>query len=105
MGLASSAAAAQTLSSAADGQRGRQLALSLCASCHLVDANQPTVLLPGPPAPSFEAIANTGGLTPEALRARLRAHQAFAPDKPSMLVSDDQIAPITAYIMSLKRQP
>jgi mono/diheme cytochrome c family protein len=96
------ATASAQQAAAGDIPQGHRLALSMCASCHVVDAEHPTVLLPKPAAPSFETIAGRPGMTADVLRTMLRAHQAYSPNRPAMFVGDDQVPPIVAYIMSLK---
>ena len=79
-------------------QRGRLLARQVCAECHAVGRNQ--FRSRNALAPSFTAIATTPGMTAMALNAFLHtSHQAM----PNLILSDDQMKGITAYILSLKR--
>ena len=54
-----------------DVQRGHQLALDVCASCHAVHAGQTQP--PLATAPSFEEIAHTPGMIATALAVWLKA--------------------------------
>ena len=90
---ASSAQAAQVGSA----QQGFKLARETCAQCHLVDkvAGRST----DANAPTFEAIANTPGLSSAALAAALQtSHRTM----PNVVIKGDDINDIIAYILSLK---
>jgi len=78
-------------------QQGLRLARDTCAQCHLVDkvAGRSTDVN----APTFEAIANTPGLTSAALAAALQtSHRTM----PNVVIKGADINDIVAYILSLK---
>jgi mono/diheme cytochrome c family protein len=80
-------------------ERGLRLAREACAECHLVvkEAGRST----NPDAPTFEAIANTRGLTSAALTAVLRSSHSTMPN---IVIKGDEINDIVAYILSLKER-
>ena len=79
-------------------QRGRLLARQICAECHAVGKNQ--FRSRNSLAPSFVAVAATPGMTAMALNAFLHTpHRAM----PNLILSDDEVAGIISYILSLKR--
>ena len=87
-------------------EAGRELALEICAKCHVVAAGQPPPVL-RPPAPSFSDIAARPDLDEAWLRAFLsrphggeRRMSAMAP----FLLSASQADQAIAYLMSLKPQ-
>jgi mono/diheme cytochrome c family protein len=81
-----------------DWQRGRLLARQVCAECHAVEIRQ--FRSRNALAPSFTAVADTPGMTAMALNAFLHtSHRAM----PNLILSDDQVAGIITYILSLKR--
>ena len=70
-----------------------------CASCHAIgDADMHS---PDPYARSFNAIANTPGLTPTALNAWLNSSHTNMPD---LIVDPDSIDDLHAYLSTLKRR-
>jgi mono/diheme cytochrome c family protein len=77
--------------------RGHDLARGVCAECHAVedlDSFSPVI-----PAPTFREIAAAPGMTATALSAALRtSHQ----EMPNLNLSSEEIADLTAYILSLK---
>ena len=77
--------------------RGHDFARAVCAECHAVEDTDS--FSPKIPAPTFREIAATPGMTATALSAALRTpHQ----EMPDLILSSEQIADITAYILSLK---
>jgi mono/diheme cytochrome c family protein len=97
--LASALAAAAWNASAQDGDvaAGRAFAREACITCHVVDpANaSPRVVVIGP---NFQDIANTKGMTATALRVFLTTSH---PKMPNLILTPEQIAEVTAYILSL----
>jgi hypothetical protein len=90
-----------------DAQQGKRLALRICANCHLVapDARQPILQ---PPAPSFESIAQRSTTTADYVRRFLTTRHRDLSDlqgMPNLELSDYQIEPLTAYLLSLRKQP
>ncbi len=77
--------------------RGRVYAQQACASCHATDAGQQSA---DPKAPTFEAIANTPGMTIKALKVWLRTPH---PTMPNLVIDADQVDDLSAYIMSLEK--
>lgn len=87
--------------------KGRALALSVCAPCHVVAPGQPPE---GPllknPGPSFDQIANGGMPDPESLRVFLSSpHASMGPEgrMANPRLADYQIDRLVAYITSLRR--
>jgi mono/diheme cytochrome c family protein len=81
-----------------DVERGRRLALEVCASCHAVRAGQ--TRSPVATAPSFEEIANTPGMTAAALNLWLTAHSH--PTMPAIMLSPQEVRDASAYLLSLR---
>jgi mono/diheme cytochrome c family protein len=78
--------------------RGRALARSWCASCHLVEPG----LRGTDAAPSFVAIAND----PDYTRRRIETWLVDPhPPMPKLQLSRPEIESITDYILSLKGKP
>jgi len=89
-------AAAQAVETATP-QQGLVVARERCAFCHGVeygDALSPNVL-----APTFQAIADTPGMTATALSVALRSTHRMMPD---LILSSEEIAAIGAYLATLK---
>jgi len=109
MGLSALSAAA----SAAGGtdrqvNHGRQVAMQICAACHVVAPAQEFTPLLNPPAPPFAEIANRADSTRASLR-HFVAHthwdeKSLPLTMPSPSLTDSQIAAVVAYILSLRRQ-
>jgi mono/diheme cytochrome c family protein len=77
--------------------KGATLAQQICAECHAVQAGQPRS--PNSQAPTFETVAKTPGMTAIALTAILRtSHRTM----PNIVLADDDLRNIIAYIMTLK---
>lgn len=77
-------------------RNGREIARTICAECHAV---RPAELQsPNKDAPSFEDIAGVSGLTPIALRVALTtSHKTM----PNLILSEQQLDDVIAYILSL----
>lgn len=89
-----SAAQAQTNGNPREGLR---IALAQCAECHRV-ANERSIS-PKAAAPSFKRIANVPGMTSRALRTALRtSHKTM----PNVIISNNDMADLVAYILTLK---
>jgi len=87
-------------------EAGRQLALEVCARCHVAAAGQPPPVL-RPPAPSFADIAAQPDVTEASLRVFLgRPHgeQRRLSTMPPFALSPSQADAVLAYLLSLKRQ-
>lgn len=79
--------------------RGRDYANAACSDCHAVSADQRAS--PNPRAPSFEAIANTPGMTGIALSAWLHTSH---PTMPNLIVKADRTDELAAYILALRKK-
>jgi len=78
-------------------QQGLAFARDACAECHAVVKTVDHS--PRANAPTFEAIAKTPGMTSMALSAALQtSHRTM----PNVVVKADDVANVTAYILSLK---
>ena len=76
---------------------GRDFARGVCAECHAVERGE--VYSPDERASPFIQVATTPGLTPMALFAWLQnAHS----DMPPLLLDEDEMRDVTAYILSLQ---
>jgi mono/diheme cytochrome c family protein len=83
-----------------DVAKGRELALTLCAQCHL---NQGQGEKEGPMGvPGFAAVANRPGQTFGGIVRWLKAVPPMMPDHHLTLDEIDQLA---AFIMSLRKEP
>ncbi len=104
--LAAFASCAQGSPDAADIRKGHQLALEICAVCHVVapDQKMPPVL--NEPGPSFRSIANRKDVTADFVRTFLRTTHATttSPFKmPDPQLADYETNAIVTYLLSLKR--
>ena len=80
---------------------GHAFARQACSACHVVEAKQQAarLLVIGP---AFRDIANTRGMTATALRVFLtRSH----PRMPNLILTPDEIADVSAYVLSLRDRP
>lgn len=87
---------------------GRDIALKICANCHVVAGSQESPPLLKPPAPSFAEIAAKPGTSEASLRDFLRQPHGEARRSsrmPAFTLGDFQIAPLVAYIESLRPAP
>ena len=80
-----------------DAGKGQQLAERLCTTCHVVSSQSSGPAIAG--VPTFHAIANHAGQTPERLAgALIIPHQPL----PSIPLSHLEVRDIISYILSLK---
>jgi mono/diheme cytochrome c family protein len=86
-----------------DPQKGRQLALEACVSCHIVAADQDIKPLVPNYGPSFFAVANKPGTTAQSLSGFL-AHQHRLANMPAPQLTAPQIADVTSYILTLRHR-
>ena len=84
----------------ADPANGERLSKRWCASCHLVAAGQTTA---SADAPTFEALANAPGKTPQAIADFLALTESTHSKMPDMSLSRVEIGDIAAYIATLKK--
>ncbi len=104
--FAAAVAAAHAQPSQADSvAAGRDIALKICANCHVVASDQEAAPLLKPPAPSFAEIAARTETTEASLREFLAdAHGAArrSSKMPAFMLGEFQIAPLIAYLQSLR---
>ncbi len=82
-----------------DAARGHAYATANCAECHQVERGQ--FDSPLPEAPAFQDIANAEGMSALALYPFFRtAHR----NMPNLIVPPDDIADLTVYLLSIRRQ-
>ena len=84
---------------------GHDLALQVCAACHVVENDQKSAPIMNPPAPSFSAIAQRYDQSEASLRkflSSLHRNLGRTGKMPNWLLADFQIDEIVAYILSLK---
>ena len=111
MGLSAlSAAASAAGEKTSDRQviHGRQIAMQICAACHVVAPAQEFTPLLNPPAPPFAEIANRADSTRASLRhfvAHTHWDEKTLPlTMPNPSLTDSQIAEVVTYILSLRTQ-
>jgi len=95
--IASLATVAQA-QEAGDAKAGLTYAQQVCTQCHAVLANEQ--LSPLPQAPTFQAAADTPGMTATALAVWL---QSSHPTMPNIVLAPKDRDNVIAYILSLKR--
>jgi len=95
MFASASAASAQE----ADVEAGAAYAEQVCAACHAVLANEQ--ISPLPEAPTFQSVADTPGMTELALTVWL---QSSHPTMPNIILKQDDLRNVVAYIRSLKKE-
>jgi mono/diheme cytochrome c family protein len=78
---------------------GHQIAERWCRNCHVVDLDQKTA--PNDAVPSFPAIARMSSTTKMSLAAFLTTSHA---PMPNFVLSRNEIANVSAYILSLRKQ-
>jgi len=84
----------------ANTEGGRQLAQRVCASCHIVSADQPVPPIPGY-GPSFFDLATRSDITPQWLHGFLARRQAMH-RMPDLQLTNRQIEDVSAYLFSLR---
>ncbi len=94
LGFGATAGAAQDVG---DPEEGHEFALTICAKCHAVDADQ--ALSPHPSAPSFKRIAAEPGMTATALFVILQNPHREMPD---LILKREEMQNVVAYILTLK---
>jgi mono/diheme cytochrome c family protein len=93
--------AAASADNAAQVRRGHELALQICASCHVVASDQSARPLLKPPAPEFRVIANRASTTAASLTDFLQVPHGKMPNP---MLAEYQVTALTAYIMSLRNK-
>jgi mono/diheme cytochrome c family protein len=89
----------QALAQDADIEAGAAYARKVCAGCHAVLANEQ--ISPLPQAPTFQSVADTPGMTETALTVWL---QSSHPTMPNIVLEQDDLRNVVAYIRSLERE-
>jgi len=88
---------------------GRKIAEQVCWTCHVVSPTQQFPPMLDRPAPSFAEIAARPNISSPILRHFLTSthwDQSTIPmSMPSMMLSNDQIGELSAYILSLRERP
>ncbi len=82
-----------------DPSKGAVYAQKVCAQCHAVRKGDN--FSPNPLAPTFDAIANTSGMTGISLAATLHSTHE---NMPNFVLSLNERDNIIAYILSLKQE-
>lgn len=82
----------------ADEEAGLAYAKEVCAKCHAVLVNEE--LSPLPEAPAFQTVADTPGMTALALSVWL---QSSHPTMPNIVLEQDDMRNVIAYITSMKK--
>ena len=86
-----------SLVAAQDAQRGHEIALRWCSSCHVVERE--ATLAPVDGLPTFPRIASKPGLSADQLRAAMNPRHNRMPD---LALSRRQEDDLIAYIYSLR---
>ena len=92
--------AALAQSSAGSPSLGRQVATTICASCHQVIRSEKLDRPQSPP--SFLDIAKMPSTTALSLKVFLRSNHM---EMPNLIISDSDTDNVIAYILSLKEPP
>lgn len=82
---------------ASDLAAGRELALQICANCHVVARNQPFPPRLNPPAPDFGVIASRSAVTEQGVRDFLASPHGKMPDP---MLAGYQIDLLAGYLIS-----
>lgn len=91
------AAAPAIAAEVGNAKNGMSIAREVCARCHLVEkADQSDPLLG---IPSFQEVAYSSSTTELSLRVFLRSPHK---NMPNLILTDDELADVIAYIMSLR---
>jgi len=98
--LAAALAAAAFNAKAQDGDisAGHAFAREACKACHMVEVEESSsrVIVLGP---ALRDIANTPGMTATAIRVFLTSSH---PKMPNLILTPEEIADVSAYILSLR---
>lgn len=96
-GVVHTAAAASRPGSRGAVAEGHRLAQAWCQSCHAIEPRTDGLF---DEAPSFQSIADRKGTTALSLKVFWRtSHQ----NMPNLVISPEQAEPLSAYILSLRR--
>jgi len=106
--LAALASAASSLGQPKDPPpgHGRELALHVCSTCHVVAKDQRFSPLLDPPAPSFMTVADRPGASAAALRHFVKTthwdEKTLPLTMPNPRLTDAETDEVARYIMSLR---
>ncbi len=98
----------QDSSAADDVQQGHRLANLVCSNCHMATPDQAFEPVLRPPAASFASIAQRNTVTAESIRKLLATtHRDIGSPNgmPDPQLLDFQIRQVTAYLLTLRKQP
>jgi mono/diheme cytochrome c family protein len=104
-GFMAAAAGAQGLREETNAAEGHRLALKICSACHVVAADQQSLPILRPPAPSFQAIANRPQTTLHGLQTFiLKTHATIATpgNMPNPELTEDQAEALALYVLNLR---
>jgi len=89
-----------------DAQYGADIAMQVCATCHVVAENQKTVPTLKEPAPKFSAIASRPTSSAQSLRTFIETthwdQTSFPMQMPRLALSPEQVDAVVCYILSLR---
>lgn len=98
----------QEAQTASDVQKGRQLAILICANCHVAASSQPFEPILQPPASSFESIAQCESISADWVQTFLATtHRGLDNPRgmPNPELLESQIKQVAAYLLSLRKNP
>ena len=82
-----------------DARKGLGFAQKFCSECHAILAREKPS--PVPSAPPFQAVADTPGMTATALIVWFRTSH---PTMPNLIIRDEDMDNVIAYILSLREK-
>lgn len=94
--------------SADDVRKGRELAVRICGNCHVAARDQPFRPILQPPARSFESIAQRKTINADSVLTFLTTtHRGLDNPKgmPNPELLEYQVRQVTAYLLSLRKNP
>ena len=107
--IASAPSAEAQAGRSASVEAGKKTALLVCASCHVVASDQEFQPMLNQPAPTFADIANRPDISASSLHRFLTTthwdQNTLPMSMPSMMLSNEQVADTTSYILSLRKRP
>ena len=104
-GLAVCAASGEE-GTAEDVRQGHQLAVLLCANCHVAAPDQPFMPILHPPAPSFESIVQSKDFNVAALEKFITTtHRGLDNPNgmPNPYLMEYQVKQVIAFLLSLRK--
>lgn len=104
--IAACSAFGQTSTTPDDVRKGHDLAVTVCAICHVGAPDQAAKPLMKPPAPSFESIAQRKGIDADSLQKFMNTTHRGLDNPlgmPNPELMDYQVKQLVAYILSLRK--